>query len=363
MLVTPIHAIDQSAFVFDRTLIQSQTVLGFTLFDGGERSSEIDRARAGVELADARGTVVEAEVIEQVTAAYLRALTAKEIDDAQATRLTALEAEHQRVELLLQEGRAAQVELLRIRAALAEAQADRVTTTMEVENAGRDVARLIGVAPIAASRLTTISPAVRERAPRAELSARAQAINPQIQQAQQAVAAEQAGYRAAKASWLPKLNVGATLFTFGSANGNFSAEWQARVGVSYPIFTGLARSNRIAESNARQETATSELRLLELQLENLVDRAIAAIEEADARADALSQAVEHLTEVSRIEQLALEVGTGVQTDFLRAEADLFATRAQLVRANYNGLAARVALARAVGALSAEWIALHLESGS
>ena len=364
MLVTPIHALDQSAFVFDQTLIQSQTVLGFTLFDGGERGATIDRARAAIEVADAGGTVAEAEVIEQVTAAYLTALAAKEIDDAQGIRLAAFEAEQQRVEQLLAEGRAARVELLRIRAALAEAEADRVTTAMEEENARRELARLIGVEPaVATDRLGPISASFPEPETPADVSARALTVNPQVQQAQRTLAAEQAGHRAAKATWLPKLNLGAALLTYGSASGSFSAEWQARVGVSYPIFTGLARSNRVAEANARQETVANELRLIELQLESLVDRALAAIEEADARAAALTQAVDHLAEVSRIEQLALEVGTGVQTDFLRAEAELFATRAQLVQATYNGLAARVALARAAGDLSADWIALHLESGS
>jgi outer membrane protein TolC len=100
--------------------------------------------------------------------------------------------------------------------------------------------------------------------------------------------------------------------------------------------------------------------VLELEIETTIDRALAAVADSDARVEALSRGVEHLTEVARIEQLALDVGAGVQTDYLRAEADLFAARAALAEVRHGALAARVALARATGELSTEWIALNLE---
>ena len=55
-----------------------------------------------------------------------------------------------------------------------------------------------------------------------------------------------------------------------------------------------------------------------LAVEGGVEEALAAVEEARARRTALETAVEQAAEVARIEALALEVGSGVQTDFLRA---------------------------------------------
>jgi outer membrane protein len=365
MLVNPIHEVSTTAFIFDNTLIQSQTRLDFTLFDGGGRTARIAQARAGLEEAEAGAEVAEDEVIERVTDAYLRALAAAAIDSAQGLRLDVLAAEQRRVELFLEQGRAAEVELLRIRAALAEARAERVTTMKDAENASRELARLIGIdAPAAApGRLTGVVTPTEPPEDRTSLSARALTANPQIRRAQNAVAAEEAGRRAAKSMWLPSLHVGGALLTYGSTAGNFSAEWNAGVAVSYPLFTGFERSNRVAQANAQADRAANELRLLELDVESLVDRAIAAVEESDARVDALTQAVTHLTEVSRIERLALDVGTGVQTEFLRAEADLYQARANLVRASHNAAAARVALARAVGELSLDWLRTHLENAS
>jgi outer membrane protein TolC len=85
------------------------------------------------------------------------------------------------------------------------------------------------------------------------------------------------------------------------------------------------------------------------------------VSESRARADAVETAVQHLDEVARIEQLALEAGAGTQTDFLRADADLRRARAQLIEARHQEILARVRLARTTGELSLEWLAGTLEA--
>jgi outer membrane protein TolC len=75
----------------------------------------------------------------------------------------------------------------------------------------------------------------------------------------------------------------------------------------------------------------------------------------------VATAVDHLTEVSRIERLALEAGEGTQTDFLRAEADLRRARAELVQAEYGQVLAIIELARATGDLSPAWLQRILET--
>ncbi|NIP83666.1 MAG: hypothetical protein GWM90_32325, partial [Gemmatimonadetes bacterium] len=79
--------------------------------------------------------------------------------------------------------------------------------------------------------------------------------------------------------------------------------------------------------------------------------ALAGVTEADARAEALEAAVAQWTEVARIEALALEAGSGVQSDLLRAQASLFQAAAGLARARSDAAGARVAFARARGILS------------
>jgi outer membrane protein TolC len=52
----------------------------------------------------------------------------------------------------------------------------------------------------------------------------------------------------------------------------------------------------------------------------------------------------------------LDAGSGTQTDFLNAEADLLTAQANLVEARHAEIAARVELARVAGELSLDWLA-------
>jgi hypothetical protein len=92
------------------------------------------------------------------------------------------------------------------------------------------------------------------------------------------------------------------------------------------------------------------MRQIELQVEEAIDRALSGIREARARVESLVIAVARAEEVARIEQLLLETGSGTQTDFLSAEADLLAIRADLVDGRHAEIAARVDLARVTGEL-------------
>jgi outer membrane protein TolC len=72
-------------------------------------------------------------------------------------------------------------------------------------------------------------------------------------------------------------------------------------------------------------------------------------------------AQQHLEEVTRIERIALEAGTGIQTDYLRAEADLADVRASRAQAENAHVVARAELARARGRLTPEWLRANLET--
>ena len=74
----------------------------------------------------------------------------------------------------------------------------------------------------------------------------------------------------------------------------------------------------------------------------------------------LELAVAQSEEVARIEALALEAGAGVQTDFLRAQAELFQARASLSQARHGEIMARIELARVRGELSLAWIQDNME---
>jgi outer membrane protein TolC len=298
MLVFPIHELSQDAFVFDRTLVQGALQLGWTLFDGFGRSARVKGARAHERAAEARVASAQMGLISEVTVAYLEVLSARGTLDAQLQSLAALAAERDRIEQLLAQGQAARVERLRVDAAYAETEAERIATAARLDTAERRLARLLGI-DVEAARAARLVPVrlahTRHTEERTVLLQRFEAANPELQEGAQA------------------------------------------------------------------EEARAQYELARLRGHEVVDRALAAVEEQRARVEAIATAVEHLVEVARIERLALEAGRGTQTDYLGAEASLRRARASLVQARHAEIAARVELGRVAGELTPSWLSAMLET--
>ncbi len=325
MLVFPIHELSQEAFQFDRTLLQGSLNLGWTLFEGGARTARISDARAQEGAAVARREGSEMTLIADVTRAYLAVLSAHGTLAAQVQSLEALEAERTRVQHLLAEGRAARVQLLRVDAAIAQAEAERVATATELDTAERRLARLLGVAPEAtrAERLSRVRLAGAPLPPERQLLLEQFGIgNPQLAEARSMTDAADAGRKQAVAEWWPRLDVAGSYLLFTSPSFDVQGEWLVGLRLSYPLFTGGARSRAVSTASARAQFAREQYRLVQLRGEEAVDRTIGAVLDWRAQVGAVGTAVEHLAEVARIEQLALQEGAGTQTDYLRAEAEL-----------------------------------------
>ena len=164
----------------------------------------------------------------------------------------------------------------------------------------------------------------------------------------------------ARASRLPSLKAAAGLLNFGSGQGEYVTEWQAGLKVSWPLFTGGARTAAIQRAEADLRVAEGELAQARLGVAAELDAADAAWREAVARADALAASVTQWEEVARVEALSLENGAGVQQDYLRAQAALFQARAGHARARFDMILALVGRARAQGVLDRAWMATALE---
>ncbi len=353
MVVAPLHGFDPSRPPdFDRTLVQGQLSLDLTLFDGGARRARILAAdELGAGAAQMR-TVSEMQLLEAVARSYLGILAARSVLVAAERHAASLEAELSRARQRLQEGTTARVEVLRAEAALLDAEAELATADVRVGLAERGLARLMGVPPGTVGALQEVGTADTVEAQ--------SGVDPRVEIARRAVAAARARVDHERAARLPTLRASAGLQNFGSGTGDFVTEWQAGLRVSWPLFTGGARTSAMARAEADLRAAEERLEALELSVAADLDGADAARVEASARSRALEAAVTQWEEVARIEKLALEAGAGVQPDFLRAEAALFRARAGHARARYDLVLAHVAAARVRGRLDRSWLDDALE---
>jgi len=363
MLVYPMHVLDYRQLpLFDRTLVQAGLTLDFTLFDAA-RGARVRRARYQARATDATLDATQQALVARVIASYLGVLAKREILSAHDQRLTALESELSRVHQLQQVGRAADVEVLRVEAALSSAQADRVHFAAAMDMAESDLGRLIGApsGQVHSARLVPVTPADSSAITRDSVILLALRFSPSILQAQRHLDAAQAGRTVARGAYWPTLRATGAYVDRGASEGAYKAEWNAGVMLSYPLFTGGAVRSAVARADAAGRGAAEQLRLAQIQLAEEVDRALSAVEESRARIKSLAVATERFAEVARIEKLSLEAGSRTQTDYLRAEADLLSARAGLVESRHTEIAARAELARLTGQLNSGWIAQLLEN--
>jgi outer membrane protein len=363
MIVRPLHGFDPARPPeFDRTLIQGELNVSYSLFDGGERAARVRQADADVRAAGADAEGTRAAVTARVAAAYLAVLSSGEVADSHERRLDALEEEERRVRALLAEGQAPEIQLLRVQAALAAAEAEAVAARGELATAELELARLTGALPEQTRRDGLVAVALRSDAAPSRSVAVEQALatNPEVEAARRAVDGARAAAAMVRSARWPKVDAFGTYWERGGGETSFAGEWGAGLRVSYPLFTGGAISGRIEQARAGERAARERLRLAELEAGRRVDEALAAVAETGARTEALAQAVERQEAVVRTERVTLEIGAGVQTDFLAAEADLLAARAGLARSRHAGMAAHIELSRLLGMLDEDWIRINLE---
>lgn len=364
-LVYPLHSLTlTSPPVFDRTTEQGSASLSWTLWDFGARAGRIRAARAAESAAGAMVDATEAALLARVAQAYLRVLTLRGVLGAQDQQLASLAGEADRVHQLMAAGRAARVDVLRIEATVTRARADREGTVADLEVAERDLSQLANV-PVDRARSECLTPLrLRDSSAvpdRADLLARAEAANPELQQARQAALAGLAQLDAVRATRFPELKLLGTWVDRASSRGDLKSEWQAGVALSYPLFTGGQRASQIRRADADYRVRTEQARQAEFALAQSVDRALGALRQAHARVAALATAADQFDEVVRIRRLTLQTGSGTETDYLDAETDLLRARASLVEARHGEIAARIELARVAGELTPAWLTSMVET--
>lgn len=362
MVVAPLHGFNpQDPPHFDRTLLQAQLSLGYTVFDGGLRRAGIRSAEAGAAVGSAGVRGAEADVVAAVAQAWLAVAGGREALRAETSRLQALTGELDRVTQLLAVGRAPEVERLRVSAAVARAEADRVTRAEAVAAASAELARLtgMGLSDIEAAAITPLRTA-SPLPPREALHAMARESNPELDQSRARRAAAEAGRAVAASSWWPEVRLVGGYSDFSSGAGREGGEWQAGVRAGYPISVGGTRRATADRTRSALDAADADIEALVWRVNRAVDDALAVARSSAARAEALAVAATQAEAVVRIERLALDAGAGTQTEWLVATATLLATRTALIEARQSEAAARITLARLTGSLSAETLRTLLE---
>jgi outer membrane protein len=323
------------------------------LYDAGQTSRMVKDARLRFQSAERAKDRTQQEILFQVVNAYLNDRLAHETVRVARSAVETTKSDLERAKARVESGLAVQSDLLSAQVQLAQAEEDllRAENAAEVARAALNVA--MGLPEDAP---TEIAGDLGERQFEAgmlqERQSKALATRPDLVQAR--LAREQAvnGLHAARAEFLPKLNLMGTWEldnqTFAARGGN---NWIAGATLNFNLFDGGAKLARLRESKARDLEAGARERQMEAAVRLQVREAYLNLATAEKRLGVVKDASAQAEESLRITQNRFEAGLATITDLLRAENARTAAERSALNARFDYRLSYAALELATGELS------------
>jgi outer membrane protein len=336
--------------------------LDYTIFDFGRRLDEVSINRSNLLAADFLFNDTHRTIIFQVMQAYYRLLNTKGLEEAAEANLKNAQTVQQAAEARLQHGLATLPDELEARSAAAQADYDLQAAIGAVEIAHGNLATVLGISPTNQLQVTSIQDLTipQELQDTVEVSIdRALSQRPDLMQRVMQLRAAESEIKEARTAYLPTLSIagdGGVQRAYGrqvGTPGSFTTgqdQWDARLSLSWTLFDGLARENRLAQAKADQKQASAAVDEIRDQVENEVwsaySTARTALREQQAAAALLAAATESYNAALK----SYTFGLRSQIDVVSAQRALAEARTVDVTARTQLLTGMAALAFQTGDL-------------
>jgi len=348
--VTPIREVGTFPSM-DRDIANIGLALTLPLYSGGKlvagealathsREASVQALRAGGQ-----------DLLFNVAATYTKALHFGQLVKVLDARIKALQQEEKDIELRIQEGRAARLELIRLQTQLSQARYDKVSVTQGEKDALALLTSLLGTsgpAPIL-SGLDTTTPALPIST--GDAMDRALRQRPDILRLDAMGKAAQQKTAIARGDQLPQINLVTKAQESAGGNGKGYDDWQIGVQLSLPLFDGAIRRHRVEQAGLEQRQSALQQEDARNRLTSDIEQAFGALSESRARLDAATQGESEAKEALRIETLRYRSGENTITDLLGAESALWTATASRLQAGYDISVSQARLLRVIGELA------------
>lgn len=342
---------------FDDRLLQAGLAGRYLLLDFRRTAAEVraalDRTRAG----GSQLTRRRQEIAFEAGRLFLAALSAQDLLQAAEATRRSLETLAAATGRLVEQGRAARIDALKVRVQLAEVESRIASLRGERRSLRAALAAVIGadgdLPPLAYSD-PGMAPAAEEAGQpalteRPDLRAMASLVEAAAEEAQ-----------AARLAYLPRIDLTASYTQYGALDprtaqpsgpgGRWEDDVQAGVQLSWTLLDGGLRRGRLQQALAQRRAAEAALARQRLAARREVEQALADLESARASAAANAEAVAEAVEALRVETLKYEAGRGIVNDVLDAEAARLEAESREREARRRIEIARLALELARGEL-------------
>jgi outer membrane protein len=337
-------------------------ILDYIIFDFGRRSQEVAISRSNLLAANFLFNDTHRKIIFQVMAAYYRVLNGKGQEDAQEANLKNAQTVQSAAEARLHEGLATLPDVLEARSAAAQADYDLQAAIGATEIAHGDLATALGISPTSKFQVESIQNLTipQDLTDTVETSIdRALAQRPDLMQQVEQLRAAGAEIKAAKTAYLPTLSFdfnGGLAHIYAQQNfgpGLYSPNqetWDAKLSLTWNLFDGFARENRLAKAKADQKQAAAEVDAVRDQVENQVWSAYSTARTALRQQKAAAALLAAASESYNAALQSYNYGVRSQIDVVSAQRALAAARTADVSARTQLLTGIASLALQTGDL-------------
>jgi outer membrane protein TolC len=336
--------------------------MDYTIFDFGRRIDEIAISRNNLLAANFLFNDTHRKIIFQVMAAYYHVLDTKGQEDAAEANLKNAQTVQQAAEARLELGLATLPDVLEARSAAAQADYDLQAAIGASEIAHGDLATALGISPVNPLQVESIQGLTIPQDLTGTVEAsidKALAQRPDLMQRVAELRAAHAEVKEAKAAYLPNLRIGGAaglaknLSSQDQAPGIYSANqefWNARFSLTWTLFDGFAREERLARARADQKQAAAEVDAIRDQVENQVWSAYATARTALRQQKAAAALLDAASSSYNAALQSYSYGVRSQIDVVSAQRALAVARTADVSARTQLLTGIAALAFQTGDL-------------
>ncbi len=337
-------------------------ILDYTIFDFGRRSDAVSISRDNLRAANFQFNDAHRRIIFLVMQSYYHLLNSKGQQDAADANLRNAQTVQDAAEARLAQGLATLPDVLEARSATAQADYDLQATIGAAEIAHGDLATALGISPTNQFQVEAIQDLTipQDLTGSVEESIdRALAQRPDLMQRVAELRAAASEVKAAKSNYFPTLSIdgdAALPRTSGEQNnvpGTFystQGTWNARLSLTWTIFDGLARENRLRRARADQNQAKAEVDAIRDQVENEVWTAYSNARTAIRQQKAAAALLTASTESYNAALESYQYGVRSQIDVVAAQRTLAVARTADVSARTQLLIGMASLAYQTGDL-------------
>jgi outer membrane protein TolC len=338
---------------FSDTFAAFGPTLTVPLYQGGQIATGIELAKVRKEIQEHSAELTRNDLIADTVNTYNKILQLTAFRESERASVAALAEQVQNVKLLVNVGRAATVDLLKVEVQLAN-ERQRLLTLEESLSTLEATLRFLMGEKVGESRDPLLlsdflsQPAVRADFPSG--IAEAQSRRPEYLLAAKGVDEAAAVERITFGKLLPSLSASAGYIDqIGYQPWYQEANWSVGINLNIPLFDKSIRAD-LARDRIGQEKARERLAAVDSRIRLDIQSALASLTDSRSRIETAQKAVSQANESFRIERLKYGSGAGTMADLLLAQAADITAAANYTQALYDYNAAVVAYRRATGTL-------------